>query len=68
MEIKTVKTKNEWETSIFSHVIGLSCHYDVTDFVFVAKRRDRAVHIEVLMRIRYIGIRVSVADIMGRLG
>ena len=23
------------------HMIGPTCHYDVTDFVFVAKRRGR---------------------------
>ena len=28
-------------TSI-SHVIGLTCHYDVIDFVIVAKRREHA--------------------------
>ena len=29
-----------WGTSNF-HVIGPTCHYDVIDFAFVAKRRDR---------------------------
>ena len=30
-----------WGTTA-GHVIGPTFHYDVTDFVFVAKRRDRA--------------------------
>ena len=29
-----------WATTT-DHVIGQTCHYDVIDFMFVAKRRDR---------------------------
>ena len=29
-----------------SHVIGPTCHYDVIDFVFVAKLRNKKRHID----------------------